>query len=393
MSKALIEAGRTCGRAAIGINHAAASLGIPTYRLRNWDKEGLIVTGRDAGGARTIGFEELGRIATALELQKLLPVNSLKDACRVLDSATRGETETDLLVHSRPLGAPPEEAVCRPFLLVVRALVKRRTPDRYWRARFKFGRVSGVLVADDSRFTIFFAPGGPILNSLTGSSEGVIGDGVLLLSGETVDLFQADTALSRCIRLIAEASRASRKAPFSLDLQQRMPRMTARWTAPKMSELLESAQSMLGADFVALLTPSDRRPNESMQVRDFVHVGKSRQAIVATSDWKELLEEGRMARSGRGTIVRVGQGLVWETWANGTSRIWTEREISAEAVVPMREKSALTSLVQADRNYGVLYAGSFQRDNFTSDELTTLDMCAALVASEFALEDAISRVK
>jgi DNA-binding transcriptional MerR regulator len=80
------------GAGTLSIGAFAARFGLATHVLRHWEAMGLLHPGRDAGGRRRYGADDLTRVATILILKKAgLDLNTIRSLSTTLDRATRHE--------------------------------------------------------------------------------------------------------------------------------------------------------------------------------------------------------------------------------------------------------------------------------------------------------------
>ncbi|MFD3933172.1 MerR family transcriptional regulator [Streptomyces sp. NPDC058614] len=80
------------GLGTLSIGALAARFGLATHVLRHWEAMGLLNPGRDAGGRRRYGADDLTRVATILILKEAgLGLNTIKSLSATLDRATRHE--------------------------------------------------------------------------------------------------------------------------------------------------------------------------------------------------------------------------------------------------------------------------------------------------------------
>ncbi|WP_226025815.1 MerR family transcriptional regulator [Streptomyces hyderabadensis] len=76
------------GTGTLGIGALAARFGLATHVLRHWETMGLLHPGRDAGGRRRYGADDLTRVATILVLKEAgLGLNTIRSL-----SASTGRT-------------------------------------------------------------------------------------------------------------------------------------------------------------------------------------------------------------------------------------------------------------------------------------------------------------
>ncbi|MET8766781.1 MerR family transcriptional regulator [Streptomyces sp. NPDC004658] len=80
------------GADGFGIGALAARFGLATHVLRHWEAMGLLHPGRDAGGRRRYGPDDLTRVATILLLKEAgLALNTIRSLSATTDRATRQE--------------------------------------------------------------------------------------------------------------------------------------------------------------------------------------------------------------------------------------------------------------------------------------------------------------
>ncbi|MFC8127193.1 MerR family transcriptional regulator [Streptomyces sp. NPDC057302] len=76
----------------LSIGSLAARFGLATHVLRHWEAMGLLHAGRDAGGRRRYGADDLTRVATILVLKEAgLGLNTIRSLSATVDRATRQE--------------------------------------------------------------------------------------------------------------------------------------------------------------------------------------------------------------------------------------------------------------------------------------------------------------
>ncbi|MGW0708192.1 MerR family transcriptional regulator [Streptomyces sp. NPDC002643] len=74
------------------IGALAARFGLATHVLRHWEAMGLLHPGRDAGGRRRYGADDLTRVATILLLKEAgLGLTAIRSLSATADRATRHE--------------------------------------------------------------------------------------------------------------------------------------------------------------------------------------------------------------------------------------------------------------------------------------------------------------
>lgn len=74
----------------LGIGALAARFGLAAHVLRHWEAMGLLHPGRDAGGRRRYGADDLTRVATILLLKEAgLGLNTIRSLTTGADRATR----------------------------------------------------------------------------------------------------------------------------------------------------------------------------------------------------------------------------------------------------------------------------------------------------------------
>lgn len=80
------------GAGTLSIGALAARFGLATHVLRHWEAMGLLHPGRDAGGRRRYGADDLTRVATILILKEAdLGLNTIRSLSATVDRATRHE--------------------------------------------------------------------------------------------------------------------------------------------------------------------------------------------------------------------------------------------------------------------------------------------------------------
>ncbi|MGC9541127.1 MerR family transcriptional regulator [Streptomyces sp. UG1] len=80
------------GAGTLSIGALAARFGLATHVLRHWEAMGLLHPGRDAGGRRRYGADDLTRVATILLLKEAgLGLNTIRSLSATVDRATRHE--------------------------------------------------------------------------------------------------------------------------------------------------------------------------------------------------------------------------------------------------------------------------------------------------------------
>jgi len=80
------------GAGTLSIGALAARFGLATHVLRHWEAMGLLHPGRDAGGRRRYGADDLNRVATILVLKEAgLGLNTIGSLSATVDRATRHE--------------------------------------------------------------------------------------------------------------------------------------------------------------------------------------------------------------------------------------------------------------------------------------------------------------
>lgn len=78
------------GSESLGIGALAARFGLATHVLRHWEAMGLLHPGRDAGGRRRYGADDLTHVATILLLKEAgLGLNTIRSLTTGADRATR----------------------------------------------------------------------------------------------------------------------------------------------------------------------------------------------------------------------------------------------------------------------------------------------------------------
>ncbi|MEU2085247.1 MerR family transcriptional regulator [Streptomyces albus] len=76
----------------LSIGALAARFGLATHVLRHWEAMGLLHPGRDTGGRRRYGADDLTRVATILILKEAgLGLNTIRILSATADRATRHE--------------------------------------------------------------------------------------------------------------------------------------------------------------------------------------------------------------------------------------------------------------------------------------------------------------
>ncbi|MCT2594794.1 MerR family transcriptional regulator [Streptomyces sp. N2-109] len=74
----------------MSIGALAARFGVATHVLRHWESKGLLHPGRDAGGRRRYGAEDLTRVAVILLSKKAgLGLDTIRSLSSTVDRATR----------------------------------------------------------------------------------------------------------------------------------------------------------------------------------------------------------------------------------------------------------------------------------------------------------------
>ncbi|MFE0417746.1 MerR family transcriptional regulator [Streptomyces tendae] len=77
-------------RGGLGIGALAARFGLATHVLRHWETMGLLHPGRDAGGRRRYGADDLTRVATILVLKEAgLGLTTIRSLTTSADRAAR----------------------------------------------------------------------------------------------------------------------------------------------------------------------------------------------------------------------------------------------------------------------------------------------------------------
>ncbi|MET7897605.1 MerR family transcriptional regulator [Streptomyces mirabilis] len=80
------------GADTLSIGALAARFGLATHVLRHWEVMGLLHPGRDAGGRRRYGADDLTRVATILILKEAgLGLNTIRSLSATVDRTTRHE--------------------------------------------------------------------------------------------------------------------------------------------------------------------------------------------------------------------------------------------------------------------------------------------------------------
>ncbi|QEV65359.1 MerR family transcriptional regulator [Streptomyces chartreusis] len=80
------------GVGTLSIGALAARFGLATHVLRHWEAMGLLHPGRDAGGRRRYGPDDLTRVATILVLKEAgLGLSTIGSLSTTVDRATRQE--------------------------------------------------------------------------------------------------------------------------------------------------------------------------------------------------------------------------------------------------------------------------------------------------------------
>ncbi|WP_432040836.1 MerR family transcriptional regulator [Streptomyces chartreusis] len=80
------------GAGTLSIGALAAQFGMATHVLRHWEAMGLLHPGRDAGGRRRYGPDDLTRVATILVLKEAgLGLTTIGSLSTTVDRATRQE--------------------------------------------------------------------------------------------------------------------------------------------------------------------------------------------------------------------------------------------------------------------------------------------------------------
>lgn len=76
----------------LSIGAFAARFGLATHVLRHWETMGLLNPGRDAGGRRRYGADDVTRVATILTMKEAgLGLNAIRSLSSTVDRATRHE--------------------------------------------------------------------------------------------------------------------------------------------------------------------------------------------------------------------------------------------------------------------------------------------------------------
>ncbi|MFE0132326.1 MerR family transcriptional regulator [Streptomyces sp. NPDC059037] len=79
-----------CGTGTLSIGAIAARFGLATHVLRHWETVGLLHPGRDAGGRRRYGADDLTRVATILILKEAgLGLTTIRSLSATVDRPTR----------------------------------------------------------------------------------------------------------------------------------------------------------------------------------------------------------------------------------------------------------------------------------------------------------------
>ncbi|MFB6815684.1 MerR family transcriptional regulator [Streptomyces sp. NPDC056347] len=77
---------------ALSIGALASRFGLATHVLRHWEAMGLLHPGRDAGGRRRYGADDLTRVATILVMKEAgLGLNTIRSLSVTADRAARHE--------------------------------------------------------------------------------------------------------------------------------------------------------------------------------------------------------------------------------------------------------------------------------------------------------------
>jgi DNA-binding transcriptional MerR regulator len=80
------------GAGGMGIGAVAARFGVATHVLRHWESMGLLRPGRDAGGRRRYGAEDLTRVAVILLAKEAgLGLDAIRNLTAATDRAARQE--------------------------------------------------------------------------------------------------------------------------------------------------------------------------------------------------------------------------------------------------------------------------------------------------------------
>ncbi|WP_346182236.1 MerR family transcriptional regulator [Streptomyces osmaniensis] len=80
------------GVGTLSIGALAARFGLATHVLRHWEAMGLLHPGRDAGGRRRYGPDDVTRVATILILKEAgLGLTTIRSLSTTVDRATRQE--------------------------------------------------------------------------------------------------------------------------------------------------------------------------------------------------------------------------------------------------------------------------------------------------------------
>ncbi|WPO75715.1 MerR family transcriptional regulator [Streptomyces sp. KN37] len=80
------------GADTLSIGALAARFGLATHVLRHWEAMGLLHPGRDVGGRRRYGTDDVTRVATILILKEAgLGLNTIRSLSATADRATRYE--------------------------------------------------------------------------------------------------------------------------------------------------------------------------------------------------------------------------------------------------------------------------------------------------------------
>ncbi|MET8689227.1 MerR family transcriptional regulator [Streptomyces sp. NPDC004732] len=80
------------GTGTLSIGAIAARFGLATHVLRHWESVGLLAPGRDTGGRRRYGADDLTRVATILILKEAgLGLDTIRSLSSTVDRDTRHE--------------------------------------------------------------------------------------------------------------------------------------------------------------------------------------------------------------------------------------------------------------------------------------------------------------
>ncbi|MGX1026477.1 DNA-binding transcriptional MerR regulator [Streptomyces ambofaciens] len=85
-----MKSSEDAGTGTLGIGALAARFGLATHVLRHWETMGLLHPGRDAGGRRRYGADDLTRVATILVLKEAgLGLNTIRSLSAATDRTAR----------------------------------------------------------------------------------------------------------------------------------------------------------------------------------------------------------------------------------------------------------------------------------------------------------------